>query len=388
MTPGPLDRPLLAPGGPEEADQAAHVLVDGAPRARTELLCSHWPGGSPPPALRRDTSTEMALAVLDDPGLVPPAARLAAVDHLDEDGLAALYALCRPADAVGRAARLVGLARLGDFDVVEEGGPGDGARAGWALRRLLDPARSPVVGIAGIDRPRLEAGLLEALLAALDRLLAEPAVAAALAEPDEAAVAVASAALAGGAALVEERPEAHLAVVRVDSAVPPGAAGSLGQGRLTLPVHPAALHAATAAPRILVVHGGRCTYYDRYETWVAYVSRPLPARCDLTVLAARLAERERTPGAWRASPPSAPVAVLDQVPGAASRMAPDEVVEALVAHLQAAPPAWQPFAPAPAGPPGAGPPGAGARRSAAPTAGTTGRAPARWRGRRRATPSA
>ncbi len=383
MSPSPLGRPALVPGGPTEADRADHVLVDGAPRERTVLLCSHWPGGDPPAALRRDTSTEMALAVLATPGLVPPTTRLAALDHLDEDGLAALYVLCRPDEAAPRASCLAGLARLGDFDVVEEGGPGDGARVGWALRRLLDPARSPLAGIAGIERPRLATALLEGLLATLDRLLAEPATAAALAEPEEAAAALASAALAGGAVLVEERPQAHLAVVRVDPAVPPGAAGTLGQGRLNLPVHPAALHAATAAVRILVVHGGRCTYYDRYETWVAYASRPLPARRDLTLLAARLDERERCAGAWRATPASAPVAVLEPAPGRASRLAPDEVVEALVAHLGAAPPAWLPGAPAPAGPSGAG-----ARRSAAPTAGTSGRAPARWRGRRPAAPSA
>ena len=37
----------------------------------------------------------------------------------------------------------------------------------------------------------------------------------------------------------------------------------------------------------------------RYETWVRYVSRPLPPRIDLSVLLPRLAGIETRPGSWR-----------------------------------------------------------------------------------------
>ena len=363
------------------------MLVDGARRRSTVLLLSHWPGSDPPARLRRDTSTEMALAHLVAPEPLPAGTGLVAIDHLDEDGLASLYALTSPGPALAQAEQLVGLARAGDFDVVEPGGPREGARAAWALRRLLDPARTPLGELAGVDRPRVDGELLEVLLGRLAVLLGDPRKAAALSAEEEAAFATAASALADGAARIDERPEADLAVVHVADGVPPTAAGALGQGGLRLPVHPAALHALTTAPRVLVVHTGGYVYYDRYETWVALASRTLPARRDLVPLAARLAAAEGAEGAWRATPSSALVAVLASAPGRASRLPPEAVEEALVAHLATAPPAWLPGTPAPALVGGAGR-GEGPRRSGGPRVGTTGRARARWRGPRRGGPSA
>lgn len=350
----------------------AHVLVDGAPRARTVLACSHWPGANPPGRLRRDTSTEMALAQVAEPVPVPAGTGLAAVDHLDEDGLAALLVLVHP--EVGRSEALVlsALARVGDFDLVEAEDPGEAARAAWALRRELDPRRSGIPALANRPRPVLGAELLALVLARLAGLVANPVAAAALAEEEESAYRSARSVLVAGGAQVEEHPEAGLAVVTVGADVPPSAAGTLRQGP-RLPLHPAALHGATSARRLLVVQGGGYLYYDRYETWVSYVSRPLPARRDLPPLAVRLAELEGDPGAWWATPASTPVAVLATATGRASKLPLAAVVGELVDHLVGAPPAW--------------PPVRGVSGSAAPRAGTTGRARARWRGRRPRGPS-
>lgn len=385
----------LRPAGLAEADAAAHVLVDGARRQRTVLLLSHWPGGDVADALRRDTSTESALAYLHDPLPLPRRAGLVALDHLDEDGLASLFALARPLAALDHEATLVDLARAGDFDDLGPApGAGTGARAAWALRAVLDPRRSPLAALrAPSPGPALTAGLLGELVEVLADILARPGDFEHLWIDEAAAYEHGLAALAGGLVHVEERPELGLAVVTCDerlSAGPATVGARTHEGRL-LPVHPAALHAATEAARILVVHGRRYTYYDRYETWVAYTSRPLPPRRDLTPLATSLAAAEGEAGAWTAAPPSAPGPVLASRPGWESRLEPSSVVAALVAHLVAAPPAWFPRRGDPSGARGAPEAGSGdarPRRSAGPRAGTSGRARARWRGRRRGRPSA
>ena len=65
-------------------------------------------------------------------------------------------------------------------------------------------------------------------------------------------------------------------------------------------VHPMAINNATGCFRDLQVHGRRCTYTDRYESWVQYQSRrPLP-RVDLRPLADALnsIDTSTAPHAW------------------------------------------------------------------------------------------
>lgn len=345
----------------------AHVMVDGAPRPGTVLCLSHWPASPVPPELARDTSTEIALASLADLGERAGAAAVATCDHLDEDGVAALFCVVAPAHAEAHAARLVAAAHTGDFDVV---GDREGARVAWALRHLFDPARS-VLRAPPTDWPAaaLAAGLeeLPALLAGLEGF--RPWW-----EEEDAAFGRGAAALAAGAVSIEL--DAALDLAFVSGPGPAAVDASFARaGRAILPVSRAALHSGTSAVRMLVVAGEQIAYYDRYETWVRFCSRPLPARRDLTGLAAILSAEEPGGIAWRADPPGKLVPSLAPV-GGVSGLDPRRVRALVAAHLATAPPAWFPGgAAALSGP-------------AAPTAGTSDRGPTRWRGRRRAAPSA
>lgn len=369
--------PPLRPVGTSEADRLAHVLVDGAARPTSALVLSHWPASPTPVGLARDTSAESALAYLGTPEAWGHGAGAVACDHLDEDGLAACFALAFPNEAHARAGALVDVARAGDFDIVGAAGP---ARAAWALRAALDPDRTPLAALRAGTAAVVATGPPEELFDLLAGLLRRPEGYEALWGAEEAAYRTGRVALDAGLVAVEEHARAALAVLTCAPGLPEAPA-SLGHAGRRLPLHPAVIHAATAAPRILVVSGATFTYYDRYETWVAYRSRALPARRDLTVLAARLTAEEAREGVWVADPPAALVPVLATAPGTESRLGRERVVDALVAHLTTAPGAWFPQSDDPTRP-------EGLRRSAAPRAGTTGRALARWRGRRRGAPSA
>ena len=106
-------------------------------------------------------------------------------------------------------------------------------------------------------------------------------------------------------------------------------------------VHPMALHNATDCLRLLIVHGHRYQYVDRYETWVQYRSRrPLP-RVDMRPLAERLIECERGSATWTASRPGSLTPTLRADPE--SSLEPAVVRGMVVAHLRDSPPAWDPY---------------------------------------------
>jgi len=61
-----------------------------------------------------------------------------------------------------------------------------------------------------------------------------------------------------------------------------------------------AVHPRADSMRVLTaLPDGTLTLRHRYETWVDYASRPLPARVDLAPLLPVLQELERAPGTWR-----------------------------------------------------------------------------------------
>jgi hypothetical protein len=146
--------------------------------------------------------------------------------------------------------------------------------------------------------------------------------------------------IANGVVTIEEVPEIDLAVVTVPDNEP-SRGGHRFAGESFEGVHPMALHNATNRLRLLVVHGRRYQYVDRYETWVQYRSRrPLP-RVDMRPLAEVLIERERGSATWTASRPGSLTPTLRVDPE--SSLDPGVVRGMIVAHLRDSPPAWDPY---------------------------------------------
>ncbi len=371
-----VHRPLdYVPVG--ELEGRPHVVVDGAPQPGTVLTLSHWPASPTPRPLWRDLSAEIAFAYLETREPEPGAVAVTN-DHLDLDGLVALFALVEPQAAFERRDLLVEVARIGDFGVVTED---RAASVAFALATLVDPIRSPWALPSGAS-PDWTAACYTELLALLPECCDHPERFAPFAEAETAWLAAGRDLERRGLVTVDEHREAGLAVVELgDCAAGVPVAGNVGH--LELPgVHPAVVHARTSAARVLVTGAAGFCYYDRYETWVRVVSRALPLRRDLAPLASALTQIEGGADAWHATTPGTLVPMLR--PGDRSRLGTGEVLAALLDHLAAAPVAWDPFR-------AAGASLAGAQgvfsAAAASRSETSGRGPARWRGRFRARPS-
>lgn len=380
VTTGSYPRPLPFVGI-DELRERPHVVVDGAARPGTVRALTHWPSSPTPATLARDLSAQIALAYLDAPQWWPEAAEAVTNDHLDQDGLVSLYALVDPPAARASATLLTEIARVGDFAVVRDD---VAATIAFAIAALGDPERTSLA-CTGAPGPRggtvWAAGCTAELLGRLPDLLAHPERHRSLYAEELAALEASRRAIERGAVVLRTVATADLAVLDVAARVAP-VTGTRFCHRVTAPLHPAAAHSLADAARVLVAQGRRYRYYDRYETWVRYVSRPLPLRRDLGPLAERLSGEERGGAQWVAEPPGALEPSLELAGGDESSLPLARVGELIAAYLQEAPVAWDPFRAAGALV------GAGLSGQEAPTGGTNGRGPSRRRGRHRARPSA
>jgi hypothetical protein len=336
----------FAPYG--ETMDLANVVVDGSPNAATTLLLSHWPGmAPPPPGTEADLSAQMALRYVAAGGLTTAGGRhgdatVVTNNHFDQDGAVGVLALVEPDLGRRHRALLEDVAGAGDFAVARTR---DGARLSAALAALADVERTPIRGVApGSDG--WAAALYEAALSLLPGWLAEVGSARALWVDDDAALTASEAAIASGAVRIDERPDVDLAVVTL-----PAGTGWGGHRFAHLRhegLHPIALHGATERFVVLLLAAdGRHRLVQRYETWVQYRTRRPRSRRDLAPLAERLTALEPGATRWAVDPVGALTPTLAPAGGASSSVAPEVLVEAVVAHLAAAPPAWDPFRPRP-----------------------------------------
>ena len=347
-----------------------HVVVDGASDEASVLCLSHWPASPTPRRLWRDLSAEIALEYLNRPRYWRHGAVAVTNDHLDEDGLCALFALVEPSAAERTAPLLVDVARAGDFAVA----PSDAARSiVLALHALFDPERSVLAPGASLDErdPMAWAAHCYAEgLARLPELLEHPDRFASWGAEESGVVARDEEFLDRHCDLREDA-ELDLAVF-VSSSEPDHEPVALGHS-LELPLHPLALHHRTSRARILLALGSRVCYYDRYETWVRYMSERHALRRDLAPLAEELSADEPGGISWTADAPGALVPVLRPT-GGHSGLGHRELEAKLRDYLRRAPASWNPYAAS-----------IDAVRTSgreAPRGGTTGRGPFRSRGPR------
>ncbi len=296
-----------------------HVIVDGAPRPGTALTLSHWPGTPTPVELWHDVSAGIALRALARPDLLPDGVDVATIDHYDADGVIALALLCVEGLAAEHGAALVEAARAGDFDVVVDR---RAALVAFALGALGDATEA---------------------LATLPGLVADPERYRTLWAEEAGAFDASVLALSEGWAIIEERPEHDLAVVRVDTSHP-DAPGATWEGA---PLHRAAVHSSTPCLRVATIAGGVVELRYRYESWVRLEHlRPRP-RVDLDALAGELTRAETAGGRWVFDGAGAITGALHMAPGSVSTLDPDDVVDRacdVFEDLDARPPAWDPYA--------------------------------------------
>ena len=259
-----------------------HIVVDGPYGEGTVLGLSHWPNGGVPAQIAADTSAGIVARYLDTAPSGPPV-DIVTNNHFDEDGLlAAFLVLERPTGEVRD--RAIAAAEAGDFTTWTE------PTAAWCAMALMAMAERPTTPFPDVLRALNRAGghdpagaITIALLPRVAGLLNDPDRYRRLWEPTWKRVQDDLALLDSGMATISEVPGDDLAIIRTPRPLSPFA------------VHPriSAMRVLTAAPE------GVLRLVHRYETWVSYVSRPLPPRIDLSRLIPRLAQIETRPGRWR-----------------------------------------------------------------------------------------
>lgn len=325
----------------EDSAQAPNVVVDGAPNDGTVLVLSHWPGLPTPPACDADTSAQMVFRYLDRGADLHRHAQIVTNNRFDQDGLAGIYALVDPDDALRHRELLEGLATAGDFAVAADR---DAARLSMAVAALSDPARSPLRQLP-TDPGEACARLYRAALELLPEWLDDIEQCRPLWVDEDAELDAGLRALAPGQVPIEEDVELDLAVVHLPEAG--RSAGHRFTGRMFNGIHPIALHQATDRTTVLTIDRttGRHHLTCRYEGWVQFRSRTIRPRVDLRPLAERLTGAEPDGAQWTATPPNDLTPELhtatDSTP---SSLDLTDLVNAVKSHLRQADPAWNPYA--------------------------------------------
>lgn len=320
----------------ESTNEIPNVIVDGSPNRSTVLTLTHWPGYPPPGGLERDLSAQMAFAYLDRGADLHGDATVVSNNHFDQDGLVGVFALTNPSEALPRRALLEDVAAAGDFATFRDR---TAARVSMALAAFASPDASPLDGLPTGDAT---AFLYSEMLGRLVELVDHVDRFRDVWGPEESQLTASEQAIESGAVTIVEHPDVDLAVVAVGDSVPDLSGTRFTHQRFS-GLHPMALHTATERTNVLVIRGGAYALTGRYEGWVQFCSRPVPRRVDLRPLAVTLTEQD-SGATWSATAPGALTPELTVDGGGTSALAPEAVVETVVGHLRAAPPAWDPWA--------------------------------------------
>lgn len=301
-----------------------HVVVDGSAQDGTVLTLSHWPGSRTPERYRADLSAEIAFAyaVEPDPNIT---AEFVTNNHFDQDGLIGVYALTEPELAIARRARMIDVARAGDFSRFEDR---DAARAAITIANL---------GMAVDGDPYVE------LLPRLSEIVDHVARFRDHWVDQDAHITTSEQAIGDGTVTITDVPDVDLAILTV----PESWAERVVQQFATIAsnaVHPYALHNSTDRLVVLTVHGAHIQLQYRYETWVHLVSRrPIP-RVDLSDLAAELTTAEPGDTRWVFDGVEALSPRLHLVGGGATAIPPEVVIARITETLRDATLTWSPYA--------------------------------------------
>ncbi len=300
-----------------------HVVVDGSAQAGTELVLSHWPGAATPEILRADLSAEIACNYLDHPELHVDAPYVTN-NHFDQDGFVSVFALTHPDEAEPRRARLIDIARAGDFSTFHDR---DAARAAITLAEL---------GNAATGDPYVE--LLPRFLTVVDHVDRFREVW----EDEDAHITETERAIETGTIRIEEIPDLDLAVVTIPAA---WAARTVHQFTTTRsePAHPMAINNAIDAYAVITVGTRAPALQYRYETWVHLTSRRPRARVDLADLADRLTAEDHGPGHWVFDGVTSLSPALHLVESTETSITPDRFVDLATEALTAARVTWSPY---------------------------------------------
>ncbi len=315
--------------GYEKSRSEPNIVVDGSPNERTVLTLSHWPGYPVPASIAADLSTEIAFNFLNSPIDHPPATVVTS-DHFDQDGLASIYVMVEPETALANRDLLIGLARAGDFATYTNR---RAARASMVLSRLAEREMSA-------EYSQHTEELYKETLPIVVPMLNDPEPYRDLWADEDTRLSESEEAVATGLVTIAEHDDLDLAVIDIPSDFEARSGHRFGGQRFE-GLHPMAIHNATDCFRLLLVHGRRFRYVDRYETWIQYRSRRPRPRVDLRPLSELLTSIERRSEVWTATGPGSLTPQLSHT--GESSIPAGQLVGLVSRHLRSQPPAWDPY---------------------------------------------
>lgn len=286
----------------EKLADVPKLSVDGT--VENSIHFSHWQGNRTPPAVKADTSTEIALNVAASPerAALTGGIELVTNNHFDTDGVLSVWTMLNPERAPELRDELIAAAEAGDFS---EYSTPQGVRASLVIQgsdqvgpdeEAGSPLANQLAGEMVTDEARSYALVLPEVLRVVKRTDEfEP-----LWRKGWARIEAALESFARGASRVSEYADARLSVVTLapelfsskgfdptSHAAPFTAISHHARGQLFLICAPTA--------------GGWSYRVDYpYYSWAETVVRPPVERRDFTELIARLNELERNgSGRWR-----------------------------------------------------------------------------------------
>jgi len=319
--------------GYEASRTLPNIVVDGSPNEGTVLVLTHWPGYPVDPELRGDLSAHIAFNYLerDMADGDSPHASYVTNNHFDQDGLVSVFVLVHPEEAVRHRELLIDLARAGDFAVYSDR---RAARASMTFSRLAE--KEMTCEYDEFTDQLYDESLPLVLPALLDGERFRDYWA-----DEDAELSRCEQAVANGRVTFEAHPAIDLAVVEVDKDFHSTGGHRFGGERFG-DVHPMAINNVVDQFRLLIAHGRRYRYVDRYESWVQYQSRRPLARVDLRPLAEMLTSTERATAVWTANGPGSLTPELTHSGESSLRLG--QLLSFLNQHLRSQPPAWDPYA--------------------------------------------
>lgn len=303
----------------EASRQVPNIVVDGSPNESSVLALSHWPGVAAPLGLARDLSAEMAFAYLDTPAEHAPT-EIVTNNHFDQDGIVSIHALIDPETSLTHRELLIDVAAAGDFATYRDR---RAARASMALSRFAEADNE-------CEYDEFTDQLYTELLPQLMTIVLDNDRYRELWASEDEQLTASEQAIASGAVTISEHPDVDLAVITIADDQPVRSGHRFG-GQSFDGLHPMAINNATDRFRLLVVHGHRYRYVDRYETWVQFQSRPVLPRLDMRPLAEHLTARESGTVTWSAGPPGGLSPELTH--DGESSIDPTELLQIVVTHL-------------------------------------------------------
>jgi hypothetical protein len=316
-----------------------NIVVDGKAQRATVLTLSHWPWNSTPPALMRDTSTDIVFAYLDSPQHHVET-RLVSNSHYDEDGLLSMYALVHPQHAILHRSLMIATSRAGDFAICTDP---EAAKLSFVLAAYADPEISPLdhAIFAGTAAQQIH-GLYSAMLHALPILLESISDYRHFWQAELDHWQESEAAIVDGRVVIDEMPELDLAIVHIPEDMPVRTIRRYLR-KWQRSVHPFAVNNVTACSRIVWLKGQSFEMQYRYESWVQMASRRPLARRDLTALASQLCQLETAGGEWLFEGVDEVAPRLRLAGSCRSSLTAEDFIQRLCVALRNSPPAWDPY---------------------------------------------